>query len=408
MSRLHGRLTALAVKHAAMRGIYSDGGGLCLQVARGGSKSWILRYRQDGRRRHLGLGGLADVSLAEARERAAAARLMLQKGEDPVEARRGQRIAAVLAAAKAMSFAQCAAAYVEAHAAGWSPKNTRQWRASLTIHAFPVLGALPVQSIDTALVMKTIEPIWRSHTETASRVRARIETVLDWATVRGHRTGDNPARWSGHLEQLLPAPAKVSVVEHHAALPYVELPAFMAELRTRPDLAARALEFAILTAARTSEVLHADWSEVDLKARTWTVPAHRMKAKREHRVALSDASAALLGALQGPREGLVFPGRKAGRPLAKMALQKALHAAGRSDVTVHGMRSAFVDWAHERTNFPSEAIEMALAHAVGNKVEAAYRRTDMLDRRVRLMEQWAEFCAGKVQPSATVTELRRA
>jgi integrase len=407
MSRLHGRLTALAVKHAAQRGIYSDGGGLCLQVARGGSRSWILRYRSGGRRRHLGLGGFPSVSLGDARECAAAARAMLQKGKDPVEARRGQRITTMLTAAKAMSFAQCTAAYIEAHAVGWKPRNTHQWRASLTTHAFPLLGSLPVQEVDTTLVLKVIEPIWATKPETASRVRGRVEAILDWAKTRGYRDGENPARWDGHLANLLPAKTKVATVEHHAAMAYANVPAFMAKLRQNPAIAARALEFAILTAARSGEVFHVTWDEIDLKSRTWTVPAVRMKAKREHRVALSDASVALLGALPGPREGLVFSGFKVGRPLAKMALGNVLKRMGRSDVTVHGFRSAFADWAHERTAFPSEVIEMALAHAVGNKVQAAYVRTDLLDRRIRLMEQWSEFCASKVQPSATITELRR-
>jgi integrase len=408
MSRLSGRLTALAVKHATKRGLYPDGNGLCLQVARNGSRSWIMRYRMGGRRRYCGLGSVAEVTLADARERAAAARLMLQNGQDPIEVKQGRRVAAMLTTAKAMTFAACSKAYVESHRAGWAPRNTKQWVASLTSHVYPIIGALPVQEVDTALVLRCVEPLWSVKTETASRLRGRIEAIIDWAKTSGYREGENPARWDGHLANLLPAKAKVTKVEHHAALPYAALPVFMGELRQRPGLPARALEFAILTAVRTGEVLNADWSEIDLQGRVWTIPGVRMKAGKEHRVALSDAAVALLGALPGSHTGLVFPGFKAGRPLAKMALANILKRMGHGDVTVHGFRSSFADWAHERTAFPSEVIEMALAHSVGNKVQAAYVRTDLLDRRVMVMEQFADFCAGKVQPSATVTELRRA
>ena len=405
MSRLHGRLTALAVKHANLCGRYADGGGLYLQVSPNGSRSWILRYRLGGRRRHLGLGPLPRVTLAEARELASAARATLRDGRDPIEVKGSRRAAAAVTAAKTMSFAACADAYVEAHRAGWKPRNIEGWTASLTAHAYPVIGALPVQTIDTSLVMKVLQPLWPTKTETASRLRGRVEAVLDWAKVRGYRDGENPARWAGHLENLLPSKSKVAKVEHLAAPPYAALPVFMAALRTRPDIASRGLEFAILTAARSGEVFHADWNEIDLQNRVWTVPAARMKMGREHRVPLSDAAVELLGALPIPHTGIVFS-LKAGKPLAKMSMQKALKRAGGEGATVHGFRSAFVDWAHERTNFPTEAIELSLAHSIGSAVEKSYRRTDLYERRVRLMEQWADFCAGKVQPSATVTELQ--
>jgi integrase len=407
MSRRNGKLSALAVKHAALRGIYSDGDGLCLQIARGGSKSWILRYRSAGRRRHLGLGGFPTVTLAEARERAATARSLLQAGKDPVEARRGQRIVALLDAAKTMSFAQAAESYIAAQSAGKNRGSTHQWRTSLATYAFPVLGALPVQAIDTALVLKVLQPIWTSKTVTASRVRGRVESILDWAKVRGYRDGENPARWDGHLVNLLPAPAKVAKVDHYKAMPYAELPAFMVELRARTDIAARALEFTILTAARSGSVFLADWSEIDLVRGVWTISAARMKAGKEHRTPLSGAAVALLEALPGPRAGLIFPGFKAGRPLAKMALADSLKRVGRNDATVHGMRSSFRDWAAERTNYPDQVVEQALAHTIGTAVEKAYRRTDLFDRRVRLMSEWAAFCACKAEPAADVIELRR-
>ena len=408
MSRLHGRLTALAIKHATQRAILSDGGGLCLQVARGGSRSWILRYRLGGRRRHLGLGGFPTVSLAEARERAVTARAMLRAGQDPVAVKAGQRVTTMLATAKAMTFAGAAAAYIEAHTAAWRPATATQWKKTFSLHVLPVIGALPVRAIDTPAVMRVLTPLWSTKTETASSIRNRIETILDWAKVAGHRDGENPARWDGHIEQLLPAKARIAPVQHHAALAYAALPAFFAALRQHPDLAARALEFAILTAARTDEVRLADWSEIYLAARVWTVPATRMKMKREHRVPLSSAAVKILEALPGPRAGLVFPGFRPGRPLAKMSLLLLVRRLGHSVITVHGFRSAFSTWGAERTSFASEVIELALAHTTGSKVARAYRRTDQLEDRARLMAQWADFCAGKVQPSATVTELRRA
>jgi integrase len=411
MSRLHGRLTALAVKHANERGILGDGGGLYLQIARGGSRSWILRYRMGGRRRYLGLGGVPSVSLAEARERASTARAMLREGKDPVAVKAGQRVTTMLAAAKAMTFTQAAAAYLASHATAMRPKTVTAWEQSLATHALPVIGALPVQSIDTPTVMRVLTPIWATKTVTATHVRARIESILDWAKVAGHREGENPARWAGHLEQLLPAKTRIAPVQHHPALPYAELPAFMATLRQHPDLTARALKFTILTAARTDEVRLADWSEIDLAMRTWTIPAARMKMKREHHVPLSDAAVALLEALPsaGSRAGLVFPGFRRGRPFAKMAMLLLVRRLGQSVATVHGFRSTFSTWAAESTSFPSEVVELALAHTDGGSQTAlAYRRTDQFEQRVRLMQAWGAFCAGRLQASGEVIELRRA
>ena len=311
-------------------------------------------------------------------------------------------------AVKAMTFAQCAAAYIETHTAAWRPATATQWKKTLSLHVLPVIGALPVPSIDTAAVMRVLTPLWSTKTETASSIRARIESILDWAKVAGHRDGDNPARWDGHLEQMLPRKAKVAPVQGHAALAWAALPAFMVTLRQHPDRAARALEFAILTAARTNEVLQADWSEIDLATRTWTVPAARMKMAREHHVPLSDAAMALLRALPGPHTGLVFPGFRPGRPLAKMSLLLLVRHLGQDVVTVHGFRSTFSTWAAERTKFASEVVELALAHTIGNKVARAYRRTDQFEERAGLMARWADFCAGKLQAGAEVVELRRA
>jgi integrase len=301
--------------------------------------------------------------------------------------------------AKAMSFAACAEAYINAHSAGWSKKSTGAWTATLETYAHPIVGALPVDAIATPLVLKILQPIWTSKVETASRLRGRIEAVLDWAKVSGYRDGENPARWDGHLENLLPAKAKIAKVKHHAALPYSQLPVFIAKLRQAPELCSRALEFVILTAARTSEALGARWEEIDLAAKVWTVPASRMKLRREHRVPLSDAAVQLLGTLPGPHEGLVFPGDP-GKPLSKMALPRVLDRLGLSNETVHGFRSTFRDFADECTNYPDKIVEQALAHLVGNAVSRAYRRNDAFVRRARLMQEWADFCAGKSAPAA--------
>jgi integrase len=304
-----------------------------------------------------------------------------------------------------MTFDACAAAYIAAHNTSWrNAKHRDQWRNTLTSYAGPAFGSLPVQSIDVGLVMKALEPIWQAKPETASRLRGRIEAVLDWATVRGHRKGENPARWRGHLDKLLPARSKVHKVKHHPALPYNEMADFVAELRKQEGVAARALEFLILTAARTGEVIGARWDEVDVEEKIWVVPAARMKAGREHRVPLSSAAVAILEEMKKIRESdFVFPGGKKGKPLSNMAMLAVLKRIGRSDLTAHGFRSSFRDWAAERTNFPREVAEMALAHTVGDKVEAAYRRGDLLQKRRQIMEAWARFCEIKVVPARVVS-----
>jgi integrase len=300
-----------------------------------------------------------------------------------------------------LTFRAATQAYFDLHEQQWkSRKHRAQFLSSLIMYAHPVIGDLLVSAVDTGAVLRCIEPIWHSKTETANRVRGRIEKVLTWCTVRGYRTGENPARWSGHLASALPAPGRVAAVVHHAALPYPELPAFMAELTTRPGIGARALEFVILTAARSGEVLGARWSEIT--DNTWTIPAARMKAGREHRVPLAPAALTLLAAL--PRESdFVFIGGRAGTGLSPMAMTTVLRRMGRNDATVHGFRSSFMDWAHERTAFAKVVIDMALAHTVGDKVEAAYRRGDLFEKRRQLMAMWASYCitpivAGEVVP----------
>jgi integrase len=390
------RLSPLKVKTASP-GRYCDGAGLYLHVSLNPKtgqlrKSWIFRFESNGRERMMGLGSVNDVTLQEARERAAAARKLHKDGQDPIEARESARTAKRLEAATAKTFDQCAETYMAAHRPGWrSARHARQWSTSLKMYVSPVIGSLPVQSIDVALVIKVLEPIWTSKSVTASRVRQRIESVLDWATASGFRKGDNPARWKDLLKNLLPPIGKVHRVEHFAALPYTEAGAFLAELRRRDSLAARALEFTILTVARSEEVLSARWSEIDFDARVWIVPASRTKAYREHRVPLSPDALEILRGL--PRKG---------DQIFKLS-NKAMLGEAPSNFTVHGFRSSFRDWCAEQTNFPREIAEAALGHVVGDETERAYRRGDALEKRRRLMDAWAGYCmkpgaAGEVVP----------
>lgn len=388
------KLSTARVASLSKRGLYADGLGLYLQVAEGGTKSWLFRFMKDGRARKMGLGSVHTVTLAMAREKATEARRRLLDDVDPIEERKEARQAVRLEAAKSLTFKECAERYIAAHSAGWkNVKHAAQWSATLETYAYPHFGNLPVASIDVGLVLKAIEPIWNTKTETASRVRGRIESVLDWAAARKYRSGENPARWRGHLDHLLPARRDVSKVKHHPALPYAEVGGFISTIREIEGVASRALEFAILTAARTNEVVKARWPEVDVEARMWTIPAERMKAGREHRVPLSDRAIEILAGL--PREkgsDFVFIGDKPGKPLSNMAMLMMLRRMKRDDLTVHGFRSTFRDWAAEQTAYPNEMVEMALAHAVSDKTEAAYRRGDMLEKRRRLMQDWSAFC----------------
>jgi integrase len=405
-----GKLSALAVKNATATGkarYIGDGRGLWLQVTPSGAKSWIFRYTRDGKAREMGLGATHTISLAEARELALECRKKLQNGGDPLAEREAARLAAKLEAAKAMTFDQCAAAYIDAHRPGWkNAKHASQWVNTLATYAAPIIGKLPVAAIDTPLVMKIIEPIWQTKAETAARLRGRLEQILDWATVRQLRQGENPARLRGHLDKLLAKRLKSSR-GHHAALPYDQIGDFMADLRKQEGVAAKALEFLILTAARTGEVIGAQWDEFDLGAALWVVPAERMKAKKEHRVPLSARALEILAALHDEgAEGFVFQGRRKGQPLSNMALLMALRRMGRGDLTAHGFRSTFRDWAAESTAFPHEVAEMALAHTVGNKVEAAYRRGDLYQKRVGIMRDWAKRCDQPDAAPGTVTAIR--
>lgn len=394
MGRVIDKLSAVELK-GKKRGYHGDGGGLYLQVSASGAKSWVFRFKDGSRLREMGLGPLHTIGLAEARLRAQECRRARLDGRDPIAARHLERIVAKLDAAKSVTFKTCAESYIAAHQVGWrNPKHRDQWRNTLATYVHPVIGELPVAAIDTALVMKIIQPLWSEKPETANRVRGRIEAILDWAKVQTYRTGDNPARWRGHLENLLAKRSKVRRVKHHAALPYAEIAEFVAELRQQDGIAARALEFAILTAARTSEVIGAKWGEINRAERLWIIPAERMKSGREHRVPLSDAVLAIVDAMAAIRSGdFVFPGGKAARPLSNMSMLMTLRRMGRADLTAHGFRSTFRDWAAERTSFPAEVAEMALAHVVSDKVEAAYRRGDLFEKRRQLADAWGKFCA---------------
>ncbi len=367
MSRAIGKLTAVKVK-TSKPGMYADGGGLYLQVTHGGAKSWIFRFMLNGRAREMGLGSASALSLADARAKAAECRRSRQEGIDPIEARKAERARLALEAASLITFRQAAERYIASHRPGWrNEKHAAQWTNTLTAYAMPVIGPISVQAIDTTLVLRILEPIWSTKPETASRVRGRIEAVLDWAAAQGLRTGANPARWKGHLSKLLPALSKVRAVKHHAALPYDELPKFMQDLRQQNGIGARALELTILTAARTGETIGAHPDEFNLKEKVWIVPPERMKAKREHRVPLCPRAAAIVEEMKSAGDHpFLFPGGRPNKPLSNMAMAAVLKRMKRDTITVHGFRSTFRDWAAERTNFPNEVVEMAMSHAIEN------------------------------------------
>lgn len=404
MARTYNRLSPKTLDTLGP-GLHHDGRGLYLQVKNGG-RSWVHRYMLDSRPREMGLGPLHDVSLADARKKARDCRALAREGTDPIEFRRHRKQSARLDAARSVTFEQAATRYIEAHRDGWrNAKHAAQWSSSLETYAFPVFGKLPIQEVDLGLVLKVLEPIWKTKNETAKRVRMRIEAVLNWATVRGHRSGENPARWRGHLDSMLAKPKKAV---HHKAMPFAELPDFFAGLLKRDNVSAKAMAFTILTAARSGETRLASLGELDIKETLWTVPGERTKSGREHRVPLTKDVIALLPR-NGEREALLFPNPD-GNPLSENAMNKYLKEdlgwEGRA--TVHGFRSTFKDWAAERTNFPNEVSEAALAHVVGDKTEAAYRRGDALDKRRLLMEAWAKYCSSGAATGGKIVPIRKA
>jgi integrase len=401
MARKIGMLSALKINSLKDRGFYCDGGGLYLQVSPSGSKSWVFRFKEAGRTRDMGLGPLHTINLKEARELATEKRKLRLQGLDPIEVRNGARQAVQLEQAKAITFDKCFEGFFADKSASWkNAKHRQQWLNTIGDYASPVFGSLPVQAVDKALVLQALRPIWRDRPETANRLRGRIEAVLDWAKAHGYRDGENPATRGGHLENVLPSPTAIKKPGHLAALPWNEIAAFMIELKASGGVAARAMEFTILTAARTGETMGARWPEIDFAGKVWTVPADRMKEGREHRVPLSAAAIAILRDMKKTSTSeLIFP-------LSNMAMLMLLRRMDRGDITVHGFRSSFSDWAFEHSSFPREIVEAALAHAVGDKAEAAYKRGDALAKRQRLMDAWAAFCSQK--PGGKVITIQRA
>jgi integrase len=396
-----------AFVRSASPGRYCDGDGLYLLVKKSGARFWVFRYKVSRKPREAGLGrageGRNSVRLAEAREKASVLFRQVRAGVDPLAARdaalAATKSAAQDAAVRGITFRDAAHRYIERHAATWgNPKHAKQWASTLEAYANPVFGELAIADVATPHVLAALEPIWLTKPETANRLRGRIERILDFAKTRGWRSGDNPAAWKGHLALTLPARSKVRSVLHHAALPWREMAEFMRDLRCQQGTGARALQFDILTAARSGEVRGAKWREIDLSSAAWIVPADRMKGRREHRVPLSEEALEILREMIEKRatidpDGLVFPGRDLKRPLSDMTLTAVLRRMNRGDLTAHGFRSSFRDWSAETTAYPAELVEMALAHIVGNKVEAAYRRGDLFEKRRRLMDDWAAFCS---------------
>lgn len=404
------RLTAMQVTNFRTKGYRPDGGGLYLQISQAGTKSWVFRYTLNGRAREMGLGSLDLTSLKDARnKRDHFKKLLKDQGIDPIESLRQTK--RENSHASGMTFDECAKAYIDAKSVEWKNlKHRQQWTNTIQQHASRFIGNRNVAVIDTALVMEVLKPIWYTNTETASRLRGRIELILEWAKTSGHRTGENPARWKGHLSNLLSAKKKTQKVKHHAALPYGQINAFINDLRLQGGDAVKALELLILTGVRTGEMIGARWDEFDREQALWTIPASRMKMEKEHRVPLSDRAIAIIDEMAQMRRGEhVFASRVVGRPISNMAMATVLRRMGRDDITVHGFRSSFRTWAGAETNIPREIAEAALAHDIRTEVEAAYQRGDLLDKRRGLMELWANYCAQPaIKKTATVTTINRA
>ena len=394
MAREAKRLSARAIANLRKPGYYADGNGLYLQVSAGGSKSWVFRYMLRGRPREMGLGSESVISLADARLRVLEQRRLLAEGIDPIEARAKRVAQDALTRALSMTFDQCATAYIEAHKSAWkNAKHVSQWTNTLEQYCSPVFGRIAVQDVDTTLVLKALEPIWTTKAETAGRLRGRIENIMDWATVRKLRSGENPARLRGHLDKLLPKIQRRKRIKHHPALPYDGMADFMKELRKQDGDAALALEFLILTLARTGEVIAAEPKEIDYTKKLWVIPGARMKAGKEHRIPLCDRAIEI--SKSRPEGQFLFAGRNPKKPMSNMAMLQLLERMGRTDITVHGFRTTFRTWAAERTTYPRELCEMALAHNIASDVEKAYQRSDLFEKRRELLETWAAFVCGQ-------------
>jgi len=404
-----GQLAALRAQKVTEPGKYPDGNGLILQVTKGRAnavrKSWLVRFSIAGKQREMGLGTFPELGLADARAAALDVRAKALKGIDPIREREAVQAALRAEAAKAMTFSKCAELYIASHERGWAnPKHRQQWRNTLSTYAYPVIGAMNVADVGVSEVMQILEPIWYTKTETASRLRGRIESILSWAIVRGHRPPPNPAVWRGHLDSLLPKPSRVHTIINHPALDWREVPGFMAKLARRPGTSARALEFTILTAARSGEVRKARWEEIDWRERLWVVPAERMKMRREHRVPLSAPALSMLQQRRnllapGPQDLLFFHSDPQ-KPYSDAVYRALFQRMNRVGLTTHGFRSSFRDWAGESTNHARETAELALAHRIGNDAERRYRRGDALQKRRKLMDDWANYLTGPASSPA--------
>ncbi len=426
MARTINKLTAKEVEKKTKPGLYGDGGGLTLQITKAGVKSWLYRYMIKGKAYGMGLGPAHTITLADARQKAAEARKLVIEGINPLEAKRQRQLDAEMVKARLMTFDQCASAYIEAHRASWrNVKHADQWTNTIATYVSPLIGPMPVEQIDTAMVVKVLtqpddkgQQFWQVKNETATRVRGRIESILGWATTSGFRSGENPARWKGHLENLLATISRAQRIKNHPSLAWERMGAFVHDLRQRDGVAARAVEFAILTASRSGEVRGACWSEIDLAAKVWTIPASRMKAKREHEVPLSTEAVALLKRLtKSDATGLIFTGTK-GQALSDMSLTaviRRMNSEARNwtdkdgnTITMHGFRSTFRMWAAESTNYPREVAEHALAHQLPDAVERAYQRGTQFTKRAAMMSEWAKFCGTIRRESSQVVPINRA
>ncbi|WP_428354037.1 tyrosine-type recombinase/integrase [Methyloprofundus sp.] len=391
--RITKKLAPKTIQSLRTKGLYGDGDGLWLKVTDSGSQSWIFRYTRDKKSRSIGLGSARLVPVTKAREEIFKYRQLLTEGKDPFTFKKALDEERRKLIDDVITFQFCATSYINSHKASWkNAKHTQQWTNTLATYAYPVIGGLLVKEIDTALIMRILEPIWLSKNETAGRLRGRIENIIAWAATQGYRSAENPARWKGHLENLLAKPSKVKKVKHHKALPYSEMYTFMQSLRNHDSVSANALEFLILTAARTNEVINATWDEIDLKNKVWIISTAKVKASREHRVPLSSRVIEIINEMAAVRvSDFIFTGRSRSGGLSNAAMDKLLQVTMKYDVTVQGFRSTFRGWAAERTNYPRDLCEMALAHAIKDKTEAAYRRGDMIEKRRKLMQDWLKY-----------------
>jgi integrase len=409
MAKTVKRLKDMQIRRLSKPGSYPDGEGLYLQVRTSGAKDWFYRYEVDGKGRKRGLGSYPTISLEQARDDALECRQLRQQGIDPVDYAKAQRQKEALDEAKSFTFKECALAYINSHQQGWkNRKHESQWRNTLDTYAYPTIGDIGVQDIDIGLVLDVLEPIWYEKTETASRVRQRIENILDWATVKQYRSGDNPALWRGRLDKLLPKRVKVQKPVHFPAMDYRELPGYFQALRKRDSVATRALAFTILTAARNGEARAVTSDELDIKGKVWTIPDNRMKADREHRVPLSAEALKIIKEMEPFKrhtDHFIFPGQAHAKPISEASLLKIVKQQDKT-LTVHGFRSTFRDWCAEQTSFPREVAEAALAHSIRDKTEAAYQRGDLFEKRRRLMDQWMQYCL-KGKGKAKVVPIRK-